>query len=309
MPSFLSLVSTSLLFVNQLATASPIVYTSAVTPRATYPFNQLVAFGDELSGNVYGFGTWTNGPVAVSYLADLLGVPLRDFAFGGCCGGGSFGATLDESYTPSPAGAPSLVTQIANYTSHPHPNVHNALEFIWVGENDLSKHTNAFWQGDPHNTQFAGIVSSKIAASVATLLNNGAPYVLVANIYPKHIAPVTPKYLCGTSTDCVAMWGMIIRQANTAIASFLTQFGNKVIYYDAFDLIVNLANNAKANGFTQPLTYYCDADDTPNCQWDLCMTRGHGEEFFWMNFIQLTTHVHRLIAADMKATIDKHFGM
>jgi phospholipase/lecithinase/hemolysin len=48
---------------------------------------------------------------------------------------------------------------------------------------------------------------------------------------------------------------MIIRQANTAIASSLTQFGNKVIYYDAFDFIVNLANNAKANGFTQPLTY------------------------------------------------------
>jgi hypothetical protein len=39
------------------------------------------------------------------------------------------------------------------------------------------------------------------------------------------------------------------------------------------------------------------------------MTQGHGEEFFWMNFIQPTTHVHRLIAADMKDTIDKHFGM
>lgn len=52
-------------------------------PRSNCPFNQLVAFGDELSdngngsyahgitgspANVYGFGTWTNGPVAVSYL-------------------------------------------------------------------------------------------------------------------------------------------------------------------------------------------------------------------------------------------------
>ena len=84
--------------------------------RGTYPFNRLVAFGDELSdngngsyahgitgspANVYGFGTWTNGPVAVQYLAGLLNVPLVDYAFGGCCGGGSFGATISNAYTVS----------------------------------------------------------------------------------------------------------------------------------------------------------------------------------------------------------------
>jgi len=64
--------------------------------RGKYSFNRLVAFGDEFSDNgnggfahgitgspatVYCFGTWTNGPVAVSYLADLLKMPLRDLAF------------------------------------------------------------------------------------------------------------------------------------------------------------------------------------------------------------------------------------
>lgn len=92
--------------------------------RTTYPFKKAVAFSDELSDNgngyyahgitgdpasVYGFGTWTNGPVAVSCLSDLLSAPITDYAFGGCCGGGDFGATFDNAYTSSPAKAASLV--------------------------------------------------------------------------------------------------------------------------------------------------------------------------------------------------------
>lgn len=84
-----------------------VIFTEPVNEKRTsYPFSELVAFGDELSdngngsyahgitgdsSNNYGFGTWTDGPVAVSYLADLLNVPLTDYAFGGCCGGASFG--------------------------------------------------------------------------------------------------------------------------------------------------------------------------------------------------------------------------
>ena len=79
--------------------------------RNTFPFTRVVAFEDELSdngngsyahgitgnpANVYGFGTWTDGPVAVSYLTDLLGVTLTDYAFGAAGGGSKFGATVDN---------------------------------------------------------------------------------------------------------------------------------------------------------------------------------------------------------------------
>lgn len=75
------------------ALAIPADTQQELSKRSAYPFTKLVAFGDELSdngngsyahgitgdpANVYGFGTWTDGPVAVSYLADLLGVPLTD---------------------------------------------------------------------------------------------------------------------------------------------------------------------------------------------------------------------------------------
>lgn len=303
MSSKLSLASIALtLLFTSSALALP-----ALQQRSSYPFNQLVAFGDEFSDNgngsyahgitgspatVYGYGTWTNGPVAVSYLADLLSVPLRDLAFGGCCGGSSFGATLDSSYTASPANAPSLVDQLANYTGHAHPNVKNALEVIWVGQNDLSKHTDAFWLGDSANSQFATNFSIKTAAAVKTLLNAGAPYVLVANIYPKHLAPVTKAYLCGTNTDCVTTWGQVIQEANAALKTELATFGTKVIYYDVYTFMTGLLNSAVANGFTQPLTYYCDGDS--NSKWKDCMEDGHASQYFWMNFEQPTARVHQV---------------
>ena len=99
---------------------------SAPTPShsGAYPFSALVAFGDNLSDNgngsyahnvaadnathvvkgnaIYGARTWTNGPVAVSYLADLLGVPMdQNFAFGHAWGGANFGATIDDTMQQS----------------------------------------------------------------------------------------------------------------------------------------------------------------------------------------------------------------
>ncbi|KAL0936384.1 GDSL-like Lipase/Acylhydrolase [Colletotrichum truncatum] len=294
---------------------------AAYSPRATHPFKSLVAYGDELSdngngsfahgitgdpANVYGFGTWTNGPVAVSYLADLLGIPLTDYAFGGCCGGGSFGATFDTAYTKSPAGATDMISQITNYTASGSKGVESSLQLLWFGQNDLSMHTDAFWLGDPNNAKFSNDAAAKITAQVKNLLDLGAPHVMVANIYPKHLAPVTSKYLCGTNTGCITTWGRVIMQANAAIKKSLEEFGNKVIYYDVFSFMMQILNDPAGYGFTRPLNQFCDGDET--AQWDDCMIKGNANQYFWMNFIQPTTAVHQLIAKDMKKTTDSHFA-
>lgn len=307
----------------------------AVHRRGSYPFNNLVAYGDELSdngngsyahgitgspANVYGFGTWTNGPVAVQYLATLLGVPLNDYAFGGCCGGGSFGATISNTYTPAAAQwngkpVPSVNDQIAlNYT-HPAPaSIKQSMQFIWTGENDLSQHTDAFWLGDPNNAYFANNISQRIVHNAELLVNAGAPYVFVANIYPKHKAPVTTKYLCSDGS-CVNTWGQVIQNANAAIKAGLSKspYSSKFIYYDVFTFMMNVMANKDSYGLTQALTSYCDGDSSdPNEMWSTCIAGSYtwqgAEKFYWMNYIQPTTHVHRLIAGDMKATIDKFFG-
>lgn len=299
-------------------------------PSATSPLASIVGFGDELSDNgngsfahgmtdgtnVYGYGTWTNGPVAISYMADALGLPLTDYAFGGCCGGGSAGATLDNTYTASDAGSPSLQDQVANYTSAVNGGALSAgqsLGFIWVGQNDLSHHTDAFWLGDPNNQKFADSLSSYTVSAVTNLLDLGMPYVFVSNLPPKQIMPVTPEYLCGgTDNSCTETWGQVITNANQQLEQTLTStFGDKVIYYDSFSYITNLANDAVSLGFTQPLTKFCDGQGDQS--WDECMVTGKTasgqteivgwDDFFWMNFIQPTTRVHQLIGEDMANTV------
>ncbi|KXH50198.1 hypothetical protein CSIM01_07422 [Colletotrichum simmondsii] len=281
-------------FINSILPliAARVIEDTSLASRTTYPFNNRVAYGDELSdngngsfahgitgdpANVYGFGTWTNGPVAVSYLSDLL-----------------------------QAGATDMIGQVANYTGRGAPGIRSSLQFLWFGENDLSMHTDAFWLGDPKNAQFATDAAAKITTQVKNLIDKGAPYVMVANIYPKHLAPVTPKYLCGTSADCIKTWGQVIQQANSAIQKSLGQFGKKVIYYDVFSFMLQILANPKAYRFPKPLNLFCDGDET--AQWTDCMINGHANEYFWMNFIQPTTAGHKLIAQDMKKTIDAHFA-
>lgn len=342
-----SQIYTSIVLLASTVTAAP---SSSVRSTSKYPFTNLLAFGDELSDNgngsyahgitgnpatVYGYGTWTNGPVAVSYLSNLLQAPLADYAFGGCCGGGSYGATLNNVYTPpSQANAPSMQDQVANYTSGTNKDISRAsktLGFIWAGQNDLSKHTDAFWSGDPQNSQFAANLSLYTSQSVQKLLSTGVPYVLVANIYPKHIAPVTAKYLCGGyNNSCAQTWGQVITAANNQLKKDLqTKFGSKVIYYDSFSFITKVILNAAKYGFTAPITNFCDGmGDTT---WNECMGTTGGvakgqhsatdgsdgwsgsgmgwDSFFWMNFVQPTSRVHALVAGDMKKTIDQALGL
>lgn len=168
---------------------------------------------------------------------------------------------------------------------------------------------NSFWLDDSKNAQFASDFSSKLAAQVKRLFDLGMPYVFVANIYPKHIAPVTAKYLCGTSTDCVDTWGQVIKNANAAIESALKQFGDKVILYDSFGYIEHVFGMATKYGFTATDTTTVFCDGFSDAIWTDCMTNGHGSKYLWMNYVQPTTKFHWYIARNMKNQIKSHLGM
>ena len=177
-----------------------------------------------------------------------------------------------------------------------------------------SEHTDAFWEGDPKNAEFADEISNRIMWNAEHLINHGAPYVFVANIYPKNKAPVTTTYLCQDGS-CIDTWGSIIQSANAAIKAKLSKskHSSKFIYYDVYDFMVNLMKNKDTFGLTESLSSFCDGDTTdPNQKWDTCIAGSYvwegAEKFYWMNYIQPSAHVHRLIAADMKSTIDRFFG-
>lgn len=155
-------------------------------------------------------------------------------------------------------------------------------------------------------------MSDRITYNAEHLIEAGAPYVVVANIYPKHLAPVTTTYFCPDGS-CVATIGSIIESANSAIESGLknSRYASQLIYYDVFSFMVDVMNNKDSYGLTQPLSAFCDGDD--DAQWDTCAAGSYTWEgatkFFWMTFIQPTTTVHQLIAADMKSTIESFLGM
>ena len=315
---------------------------SSAAPSASgkYPFSQVVAFGDNLSDNgngvpftsntfdtsanilclgsyahcvadptncgnkIYGFGTWTDGPIAVSYLVTELGVPLTtDYAFGHANGGSLFGATIDNAYTQSTANAPSAKDQIATYTTSNPTDIADALHFLWIGANDINLyHINV---DSTDNSQFATDMSTRMASLVETLITAGAPYVFVPNLYPKHVSPSSVFY-ADTPTR-VGNLGSAIAQANDAIEAALAQFGDKAIYYDAYSFMLNVWNNHASFGITHVGGEFCDGYSQQD--WDLCVTDGQGDTFYWMQYLDMTSHVHGLLAADMYQTLASHFGV
>jgi len=247
--------------------------------------------------------------VAVSFLVDHLGVPLTtNYAFGHANGGSLFGATIDNTYTQSTANAPSSKDQIANYSATgDHSQIGQTLHFLWIGANDINLYHVGTSDGN-NNTGFANEMATMMTKQVQSLLDLGAGYVIVPNLYAKHISP-SSEFYAGTP-DQVNNLGVAIALANTAIKeAFSTAFGTtgKVIYYDAYGFMVNLWNNAAAAGITMCGKHFCDGYS--QADWDLCVTQGHGDEFYWMQYLDMTSHVHKLLAADMASAVKSHFGL
>lgn len=85
----------------------------------------------------------------------------------------------------------------------------------------------------------------------------------------------------------------------------MKQFGDKVIYFDAFEYMRNGFETPSKHGFTtmdSTMVYY---DGMNDAIWKDCVT----DRYMWMNFMQPTTKFHWFIARDMKNHIDSHFGL
>ena len=340
--------------VNSAETSATSSAASPSKPTSTgkYPFSAVVAFGDNLSDNgngsyahhvadkdnpnnaIYGARTWTNAQVAVSFLTDLLGVPMdQDFAFGHAWGGADAGATLDNTMYVSDfhnatvaaelgcPGAPPASLQVSNYISG---GVNKeALHFLWIGNNDADM--VGFYQQDAFNKN----LTTGMTKVVKQLLDAGAPYVFVPNIYPKQLAPVVPKYYGWTAKSDQDAFGTFINNANAAMKTALAGLGDKVIYYDANSFLTEVWNNAGSYGITNAkdtngMPAFCDGDpdqtsavqaaiaagtisSTDKNNWGICVDDHKQDEWYWMQYLDMTSHVHELLAGDMNKAITAHF--
>ncbi|KAI4148196.1 MAG: hypothetical protein LQ340_005192 [Diploschistes diacapsis] len=111
---------------------------------------------------IYGFSTWTDGPIMASYLSSLLGRLLWITPMGIPMVGSLFGATIDNSHTQSIANAPSSKDQIDNYTSSTNvTSAGDSLHRLWTGAND----TNLY-----HISAATGADRSAFATSMSTMM-------------------------------------------------------------------------------------------------------------------------------------------
>ena len=158
-------------------------------------YTQVIAFGDSLSdnGNLYSAsyglvptypywqGRFSNGEVAVEYLASELGVPLTDYAYGGATSGTDNYVSIAYGFP----GLPGVSQEVSGYLSSLGGGTadNQALFVLWAGANDF------FTYGDYQSTYYPGgsseLISSTVSnieTSLIALENAGARNILVPNL-------------------------------------------------------------------------------------------------------------------------------
>lgn len=173
-------------------------------------FSEVVVFGDSLSdnGNVYrltqGFpgnsllpfppdalyagGRQSNGPVAVEYLSQRLGVSLRNFAQAGATTGTTNiwdGGALGEP--PGSLGLSGMRAQVQSYVAQPGAADPNALYVLWGGPNDFVSGLANPGSFDP----VAAITSAvtNLSNQTGLLYGDGARHFLIPGMADLGITP------------------------------------------------------------------------------------------------------------------------
>ena len=158
------------------------------TAAGVQAYSNILTLGDSLSDNgyyqgypggttgntnaadVYGFRRYSNGPVWVEYMANSLGIPLLDMAYGGATTSydnpAAYSATGDTRYLTQTG----LMWQLAVYTATYHTISSSTLVTVWAGGNDM------FNGRDP------GTAASNIASVIASLYGLGGRSFAVPNL-------------------------------------------------------------------------------------------------------------------------------
>lgn len=205
----------------------------------------------DCGADIYGGHTNTNGPVAVMYLSDMISTPLTlDFAIGNANGGGDYGATIDNTFTPTKANIPSVMDQIANYTGDSDftKEISETVHFLWAGNNDIIYNAKHVLPWPTDNSANADVFAGYLYEAVENLINAGAKYLFVVGIYSKQVAPIM-TYFGGlapsSESDAV---GDAIQAWNAAAKAKLASFGSNVMYYDPGTIMMDIWNNPSNYG-------------------------------------------------------------
>ena len=249
------------------------------------PFSNIFVYGDSLSdlGNIYNIsghtiplsppyynGRFSNGPLAVEYLANTLQSPLTSFAWGGATTGignsGDNGSQTSFGFL----GLPGMETQVASTLgSIPAPLIPTSLFIVWGGPDDYIS----------GGTVAQGVTD--VLTIVGALQLAGAQHILVPGMPDLGL---TPAFYGSISASGFSQAFDLTLQANLP---------KGVTYFDTFGFMHLVVSNPGAFGFT---------DVTDPCLVGLTPCANPNQYLFWDD-LHPTTAADKLLAAEFAGTV------
>jgi phospholipase/lecithinase/hemolysin len=256
-----------------------VVLLMALTPIAdARNLHYVVAYGDSLSdnGNLYaavGYppppywnGRASNGPVAVEYVSQAMGVPLHDFAWFGATSGVGNDVDGGNQTAFGSHGLPGMLAQLAATKGKVAPIAGNSLVVVWGGANDFL--TNGFSQAT------AKAAVSDIVAIVKQLQGIGVTHIVVPGMPD---IGLTPDYRGNQDATALS------RYFNHLL---LVELPEGATYVNTFSLMHEVVGEPSDYGFTNV---------TDACFNGVTVCSNPDQYLFWDGF-HPTTHGHQVIA-------------
>ena len=267
-------------------------------------------------------GRFSNGPVAVDYVAARLGLPLTAHYLtppflGGLTGGNNYaqgGATsgVENASLPAQLG-PGLVTgfkgaaaEVNDYRAAHAFADPNAAYFVWAGANDFLHPGAAAIAGSCVNAPNPPICTAvtNIANSVSSLAVIGAHHILVPNL--PDLGKTASAIAAGPGVQA-ALTAVTIGFNNAlgaALAGISSLFPDTVIPFDTFSFFNQVLADPLAYGFFDT-THACltgGSESATSVISATCAAIGPDHYVFW-DGIHPTTHIQALLGQRLAAAL------
>jgi phospholipase/lecithinase/hemolysin len=273
------------------------------------PFTQIVAFGDSLTdtGNVfaatgdtipasppYFAGRFSNGPLWVERLAQMLGVPdPAPSVFGGTNNAWA-GAETGRSGL-STQGTPNIGTQVTAYlAAHPHLNS-SQLIVVWGGANDFLRFPLAPL-GSP------AVAVANLKAEITQLANAGGKTFLVPNLPRLGLTPYVSHDLAPFFPGIVQTFNALSLDFDARLAqaeaTLTRNLGITIIPVDVRSLFDQIVQNPAAFGFTD----VTDQAKSGGTGLPGTVVPDPNQFLFW-DPVHPTAHTHQLFADEAFAAV------
>jgi phospholipase/lecithinase/hemolysin len=283
--------------VRQLALKqAPTLKPTASAPQVQGPtlsnsYSQVISFGDSMSdtGNMYAVtaavggvgmptlpnagGRFSNGPVVIEAMSNILYVPLLNYAYGGAQSG--YGNLL-PFYAMQQGMLKQVNDYLANLGSASRTADAKALYVLWTGPDDFYASNNMYLKSS------AGVITANIKQGMVTLYQRGARNFFVPMMPDLSITPSARQHN-KTETTYLASAKQRSSELAASVTAMLKAFAKqyplaKVRTFDTYTYSQERMTQAAADGYDVTNPCYtpafmglpgpvCDSPDT-HLFWD-----------------------------------------